>query len=317
MKRPVPRPADSCPTRGSRPSSAAARATTGASSNDWAGDCAARGREARAGTGREPCVVEAVLQVPSDFLHARGSERVVHRRHGALPRERAVYGFSAYRFSSGDVPAWLASVFPASRVWRRKVESAIDQAFQWMTESWAGLFTGTTNGIRLLLDGMETLLVGTPWPVVMGVIVLLAYRMAGARVAVFTAAALAYLGVFGFWERSMTTVALLGTAALLCLVAGIPLGIWCARSPRVHAMVRPILDLMQTMPSFVYLIPVIAFFGIGKPPGILATVVFGMPPVVRLTILGRRPRNGVHQHRQGAGGGDYAYGAIATSPRCC
>ena len=197
----------------------------------------------------------------------------------------AVYGFSAYRFSSGDVPAWL-EVFPSSRTWRRSVESAIDQAFQWMTESWAGLFTSTTNGIRLLLDGMETLLVATPWPVVMGVIVLLAYRVAGARVAVFTAASLGYLGILGFWERSMTTVALLGSAALLCLVVGIPLGIWCARSRRVHTIVRPVLDLMQTMPSFVYLIPVIAFFGIGKPPGILATVVFGMPPVVRLTILG-------------------------------
>ena len=196
-----------------------------------------------------------------------------------------IYGFSAYRFSSGDVPAWL-EVFPSSRAWRRSVESAIDQAFQWMTESWAGLFTGTTNAIRVLLDGMETLLVVTPWPVVMGVIVLLAYRVAGARVAVFTAASLGYLGILGFWERSMTTVALLGSAALICLVAGIPLGIWCARSRRVHAVVRPVLDLMQTMPSFVYLIPVIAFFGIGKPPGILATVVFGMPPVVRLTILG-------------------------------
>ena len=197
----------------------------------------------------------------------------------------AVYGFSAYRFSSADVPGWL-EMFPASRTWRRNMESAIDGAFQWMTEAWAGLFTGTTNGIRLLLDGMETLLVVTPWPVVMGVIVLLAYRVAGARVAVFTAASLGYLGVLGFWERSMTTVALLGSAALLCLVAGIPLGIWCARNRRVHAVVRPVLDLMQTMPSFVYLIPVIAFFGIGKPPGILATVVFGMPPVVRLTILG-------------------------------
>ena len=217
----------------------------------------------------------------------------------------AVYGFSAYRFSSGDVPAWL-SMFPASRAWRRKVESGIDQAFQWMTESWAGLFTGTTNVIRLLLDGMEALLVGTPWPVVMGVIVLLAYRMAGARVAVFTAASLAYLGFFGFWERSMTTVALLGSAALLCLVAGIPLGVWCARSPRVHAVVRPVLDLMQTMPSFVYLIPVIAFFGIGKPPGILATVVFGMPPVVRLTILGL---NGVPAPVREAA---LAYGASRT-----
>ena len=197
----------------------------------------------------------------------------------------AVYGLSAYRFCAGDLPSWLTT-FPSSRPWRRYVESAIDGAFQWMTESWAGLFIGITNGIRILLDGMETLLVSSPWPVVMGIIVLLAYRMAGARVAVFTAASLAYLGILGFWEKSMTTVALLGSAALLCLVAGIPLGIWCARSPRIHAIVRPVLDLMQTMPSFVYLIPVIAFFGIGKPPGVLATVVFGMPPVVRLTVLG-------------------------------
>ena len=199
----------------------------------------------------------------------------------------AVYGLSIYRFSVADVPAWL-TMFPASRSWRRHLESAIDRGFQWMTESWAGLFTGITNGIRILLDAMETLLVSTPWPVVMGVVLLLAYRMAGARVAVFTGAALAYLGVLGFWEKSMTTVALLGSAALLCLAAGIPLGIWCARSPRIHALVRPVLDLMQTMPSFVYLIPVIAFFGIGKPPGVLATVVFGMPPVVRLTVLGLR-----------------------------
>ena len=197
----------------------------------------------------------------------------------------AVYGFCAYRFSAGDLPAWL-TVFPASRSWRRSVESAVDGGFQWMTEAWAGLFGGITSGIRILLDGMETLLVATPWLVVMGTIVLLAYRMAGARVALFTAASLAYLGVFGFWEKSMTTVALLGSAVLLCLAGGIPLGIWCARSPRAYALVRPVLDLMQTMPSFVYLIPVIAFFGIGKPPGILATVVFGMPPVVRLTVLG-------------------------------
>ena len=219
------------------------------------------------------------------------SDRSVRSRLGASSAAAmavfigTVYGLSAWRFSAAEVPGWLA-IFPSSRSWRRYAESAIDGAFQWMTESWAGLFTGITSGIRILLDGMETLLVSTPWPVVMGVIVLLAFRMAGARVAVFTAASLAYLGVLGFWEKSMTTVALLGSAALLCLVGGIPLGIWCARRPRVHAFVRPVLDLMQTMPSFVYLIPVIAFFGIGKPPGVLATVVFGMPPVVRLTILG-------------------------------
>jgi glycine betaine/proline transport system permease protein len=81
-------------------------------------------------------------------------------------------------------------------------------------------------------------------------------------------------------------VALLGTAAILCLAIGIPLGIWCGRRPRVYTALRPVLDFMQTMPAFVYLIPVIALFGIGKPPGVIATLIFGTPPVVRLTALG-------------------------------
>ncbi len=84
----------------------------------------------------------------------------------------------------------------------------------------------------------------------------------------------------------MATVALLGTAAFLCVLIGIPVGVWCGRKPRAYAFLRPVLDFMQTMPAFVYLIPVIAFFGIGKPPGIVATLVFGMPPVIRLTALG-------------------------------
>ena len=197
----------------------------------------------------------------------------------------STYGLASYRFTAGSIPSWLET-FPASRDVRKSVATWVDQAFQWMTESGTGFFIGITNGIRLLLDAMETLLVATPWPIVMTVIVLLALRVAGPRVAMFTAAALAYLSLLGFWEKSMQTVALLGSAAVLCLVIGIPLGILCARSKTLYAIVRPILDLMQTMPSFVYLIPVIAFFGIGKPPGVLATIVFGMPPVVRLTVLG-------------------------------
>ncbi len=195
------------------------------------------------------------------------------------------YSLTAYRFTETDVPGWLET-FPASRLWRKETASWIDGSFQWMTEAGAGLFVGITGAISALLNAMETLLVATPWPVVMAVIVLLSLKVAGARVAIFTAASLAYLALLGFWEKSMITIALLGSAALLCLIIGIPLGILCARSRGVYTVVRPILDLMQTVPSFVYLIPVIAFFGIGKPPGILATIVFGMPPVVRLTVLG-------------------------------
>ena len=130
------------------------------------------------------------------------------------------------------------------------------------------------------------MLVGTPWPVVVLVICTLAWQLAGRRVAIFTAAALAYLGLFGFWELSMLTVALLGAASILCIAFGIPLGIWLARSKTAFAAAQPVLDFMQTMPAFVYLIPVIAFFGTGKPPGIIATLIFGMPPVIRLTTLG-------------------------------
>jgi glycine betaine/proline transport system permease protein len=101
-----------------------------------------------------------------------------------------------------------------------------------------------------------------------------------------TAAAVAYLAVLGLWEPAMQTVALLGTAALICVVIGIPLGIWFSRSERAYSIARPVLDLMQTMPAIVYLIPAIAFFGTGSPPGVIATIIFGMPPVVRLTALG-------------------------------
>ena len=192
---------------------------------------------------------------------------------------------TTYRFTSSNVPEWLTSV-PADVQWRRNSEIWVDNGFQWLTETFAGLFGGITRSIRFILDCLEVTMVGTPWPIMMGIIILLAYKIAGARVAIFTAASLAYLAILGFWEQSMLTISLLGSAALVCLVIGIPLGVLCARKKSAHAVIWPILDLMQTMPSFVYLIPVIAFFGIGKPPGIIATIIFGMPPVVRLTVLG-------------------------------
>ena len=86
----------------------------------------------------------------------------------------------------------------------------------------------------------------------------------------------------------MVTVALLGAAAFLCVLFGIPLGIWFGKDKRAYNAALPVLDFMQTMPAFVYLIPIIAFFGTGKPPGVMATLVFGMPPVIRLTALGIR-----------------------------
>lgn len=150
------------------------------------------------------------------------------------------------------------------------------------------VFDGIVNGVRAVLDALTLALNGSPWPVVMLIIVVTAWRAAGPRVAIFTAASLAYIALLGYWEVAMETVALVGAAVLLCVVIGIPLGIWFGKSKRAYSAAEPVLDLMQTLPAFVYLIPIIAFFGTGNPPGILATIIFGMPPVIRLTALGMR-----------------------------
>ncbi len=149
-------------------------------------------------------------------------------------------------------------------------------------------FDGITHGIRLMLDGLELLFVQTPWMVIASFIVLLTWLSAGPRNAVYSGAFLAYMGLLGFWEKAMTTLALLGTAACLSIVIGIPLGMYCARRPRFYAFIRPIMDFMQTMPAFVFMIPVIAFFGTGKPAAVVTTMIFGGTPVVRLTVLGLR-----------------------------
>lgn len=151
-----------------------------------------------------------------------------------------------------------------------------------------GVFDGIVRSVRTVLDALTLALNGSPWPVVMIVIVVTAWRSAGPRVAIFTAAALCYIAFLGYWEIAMETVALVGAAVILCVVIGIPLGVWFGKSMRAFRVAEPILDLMQTLPAFVYLIPIIAFFGTGNPPGILATIIFGMPPVIRLTALGMR-----------------------------
>ena len=152
----------------------------------------------------------------------------------------------------------------------------------------AGAFDGITAGVRSVLDALSLALIGTPWPVVMLVICVVAWRAAGPRIAIFTAASLAYIALLGYWAIAMETVALVGAAVFICVVIGIPLGIWFGKSQRAYNAAEPVLDLMQTLPAFVYLIPIIAFFGTGNPPGILATIIFGMPPVIRLTSLGVR-----------------------------
>ena len=197
------------------------------------------------------------------------------------------YAATVTQFTVSQPIAFL-DVFPTEKSYQVNLARDIKEWFGELAIRGEQVFDFVTLGLRSVLNALEVLFVGTPWIVIMSIVILLAWRTTGARMAIFALAALAYLGVLGFWEKAMTTVALLGTAACISITLGIPVGIICARSQRAYAVVRPVLDLMQTMPAFVYLIPVIAFFGSGKPAGIIATMIFGSPPVVRLTVLGLR-----------------------------
>lgn len=199
----------------------------------------------------------------------------------------AIAPLTIYKFTVTSVPEFLEA-FPADKGLYAAAADWLEGVFDAAATGGAGMFDGITAGIRWILEALTIALIGTPWPVVMAVICVVAWRAAGPRVAIFTAAALAYVALLGYWEISMETVALVGAAAFLCVIIGIPLGIWFGKSHRAYRVAEPILDFMQTMPAFVYLIPIIAFFGTGNPPGVLATIIFGMPPVVRLTALGIR-----------------------------
>jgi glycine betaine/proline transport system permease protein len=182
----------------------------------------------------------------------------------------------------------LLTNFPTEPAIRLTSIKWVEAFFNFCVTNGEFLFDFITLGIRALLDGLELIFVRTPWMVIASFIILLTGLSAGIRMAIYSGAFLSYMGLLGFWEKAMTTLALLGTAACLSIAIGIPLGMFCARRKRFYAFIQPIMDFMQTMPAFVFMIPVIAFFGTGKPAAVVTTMIFGGTPVVRLTVLGLR-----------------------------
>ena len=142
--------------------------------------------------------------------------------------------------------------------------------------------------IDFSLRRVENFLLWLPWPVVILAIFLIAERIQGLRLALIMLVCLLPMGLFGLWAESVQTLALMVIAVIFALVIGIPLGIWSANNDLVEKILRPILDAMQTMPAFVYLIPVLLFFGVARVPSIIATVIYALPPAIRLTNLGLR-----------------------------
>ena len=166
------------------------------------------------------------------------------------------------------------------------VSGSIENGVGYLTAFYGYFFDGIVKVLTGLLNALEAIFVGTPWPIMMGVLLAIAYYAAGTRITIFVGSSLGYLALFGFWQTAMETLTLVAAATCVSILIGLPLGIWVGKSKWGKAIVTPILDVMQTIPSFVYLLPAIAFFGIGVVPGILATVIFAMPPMVRLTSLG-------------------------------
>jgi len=150
------------------------------------------------------------------------------------------------------------------------------------------LFKKLSAPIDTVLNSLENLFNIIPFPVAILIFVYFAYKTNGFKFAIMTVVGLVFIDLVDLWSESMTTLAMIFTAVIFCIIIGIPLGILCSRSKMLETIMRPILDVMQTIPSFVYLIPVVMLFGIGLTPGVIATIIFALPPTIRLTNLGIR-----------------------------
>ncbi len=166
------------------------------------------------------------------------------------------------------------------------LDTWVTHGIDWVVEHFRPLFQGIRVPVDFILSGFQHLLLGMPAPVAILVFALLAWQMAGLGMGIATLISLVIIGAIGAWSQAMVTLALVLTALLFCVLIGLPLGIWLARSERAAKIIRPMLDAMQTTPAFVYLVPIVMLFGIGNVPGVVVTIIFALPPVVRLTILG-------------------------------
>lgn len=158
----------------------------------------------------------------------------------------------------------------------------------WLTDNLEAFFDAITFTVDSMLTGIEVALLFPPMLLMTALFAGIAWYFAGRGVGIFTIVGFLIIDGMDMWDATMETMALIFTAVIIALLIGIPLGIWASKNKKAEQSVRPVLDFMQTMPAFVYLIPAVLFFSLGKVPGVIATLIFSMPPAVRLTNLGIR-----------------------------
>jgi glycine betaine/proline transport system permease protein len=176
-----------------------------------------------------------------------------------------------------------------SRSELREFRKSIDESFRAFTHEYGADLERLFDPLLDFLIFSEQLLLKTPWPIIIAVSAALAFAASRSwKIVIGVVAAFTAIGYLGMWTDTMRTLSIISVCTLVAIAIGIPLGILMARSNKVQAVISPILDVMQTMPSFVYLIPVVMLLGIGKVPGLIAVIIYALPPIVRLTNLGIR-----------------------------
>ncbi len=178
--------------------------------------------------------------------------------------------------------------FPEQWIFGWEVIKWIDGIVDWFVINWDPFFVAIRTVVLGILIPFRDFLRWLPWWAVIIITGLLGWRIVGKQFAAVSAGFILLMAFLGMIDYAMLTLAITLTATLLCVVMGIPLGIFAAQNDRFNAVLRPILDGMQTMPSFVYLIPALMFFGLGMTPAVMSTVIYAIPPIIRLTNLGIR-----------------------------
>ena len=174
------------------------------------------------------------------------------------------------------------------RSWEPPIQEPIDASFEWFGDNLAWFFNPISEVIDAGLAGLDTFLLWLPWTVVVAVGAMLGFRLGGRWLGLFCGAATLFIGFNGYWDSAMLTMSVVGVSVIIAVGIGVPIGIFAAFSNRLEAVVRPILDTMQVLPAFVYLIPALVLFGVSGAQGVFLTVVYCIPPVIRLTNLGIR-----------------------------
>ncbi|WP_038144730.1 ABC transporter permease [Thioclava atlantica] len=191
--------------------------------------------------------------------------------------------------SCWGLPEFMCEFPSLSNTTLRHMRMGIDDGFRGLVRAYSDQIDAATRPLQWFLNTLENAFTNTPWFIVLALILVVVWLGSRNIKIVFgSLIGLFLIGVFGLWEDTMTTLAMVTVATMIAIVLGLPIGILMARSDRFQSFLTPTLDVMQTMPSFVYLIPVVVIFGIGKVPGVIAVVIYAIPPMIRLTNLGIR-----------------------------